>query len=574
MPRDTGDVAATQAIVARVITRVFVPVATITGAVFLVAVFFTGDTGTLALAITALAIGLTGFIQQRYAESRPLAVLVVASVGCAVSVAFIEPAEAVALLPTQALFAFVGAFSLSRRTALYLAIFCASASVWTIWWHLPEATAAELAVGLVVLGATGTAGWRLLAMARDTLAAEAAALSRAVATNEQLLTFEKALAACSRALLLSTGKDALQVALETLRQTVGADRAYLSINVKDHELGSSFQVVNATAKPGLPEDDLLGSAIPWSKYRRAEEQLARGEAFQHLATENSRRDPNGSLLAIPIHSGGEWSGAMAFVDGTRRTNWSADTVRMLQVAAPMLGTAWEREKTRQRLEDLVQSKDRFLASISHELRTPLSAVLGFAEALNSGASHFHSDEATELLELIAQQSRDMADMVEDLLVSARADIGTISVRPQTVFLRAQVETAIVALGSTGATQFEVIGGPGQVWADATRTRQIIRNLLTNATRYGGKEVTIEAKNDGPMTVLAVADSGPGLPTSEWSRIFEPYERAHDRPTQPASIGLGLTVSRQLARAMGGDLVYRADDRGSVFELTLPARPQA
>jgi signal transduction histidine kinase len=111
-----------------------------------------------------------------------------------------------------------------------------------------------------------------------------------------------------------------------------------------------------------------------------------------------------------------------------------------------------------------------------------------------------------------------------------------------------------------------------VWADPTRTRQIVRNLLTNALRYGGTEVVIEARSDDAVTVLSVRDDGVGLPQSEWTRIFEPYQRAHDRPTQPASIGLGLTVSRQLARAMGGDLTYRASETGSVFELTLPCGP--
>lgn len=242
---------------------------------------------------------------------------------------------------------------------------------------------------------------------------------------------------------------------------------------------------------------------------------------------------------------------------------------MLQVAAPMLATFWERETTRQRLEELVQSKDRFVASVSHELRTPLSAVLGFAEELRANASTFQPHESTEILELIAEQSRDMADMVEDLLVAARADIGTISIYPQEVFLRSQAEAAVVALGSTGLTSVKVVGAPGRAWADPIRSRQIIRNLLTNAVRYGGGEVVVEAHEDGPQVTLTVRDNGDGLPPSEWERIFEPYQRAHEQPTQPASVGLGLTVSRQLARAMGGDLVYRSDKEGSVFELSLP-----
>ena len=243
---------------------------------------------------------------------------------------------------------------------------------------------------------------------------------------------------------------------------------------------------------------------------------------------------------------------------------------MLQVAAPMLGNFWERDVTRRRLEDLVRSKDRFVASVSHELRTPLAAVLGFAAELRDGAEGFQPEELTGMLQLIAEQSQEMANMVEDLLVSARADIGTISLIAQDVSLRSQAEATLAGLSSTESTTITVVGGPGKVWADPSRTRQIIRNLLTNAVRYGGSQVIVEASEGADLTVLRVWDNGPGLPESQWERIFEPYERAHDTPTQPASIGLGLTVSRQLAHLMGGDLTYRSDESSSVFELTLPA----
>jgi signal transduction histidine kinase len=247
---------------------------------------------------------------------------------------------------------------------------------------------------------------------------------------------------------------------------------------------------------------------------------------------------------------------------------------MLEVAAPMLGTFWEREVTRQRLEELVMSKDRFVASVSHELRTPLSAVLGFAQELKANADSYRAEELADMLELIADQSQEMADMVEDLLVSARADIGMVTIHPQDVYLRSQAETVLAGLGSTGGKQIEVVGGRGKVWADPSRTRQIIRNLLTNALRYGGDQVVVEAVECGEETRLTVTDDGPGLDPTEWEEIFEPYQRAHHAPTQPASIGLGLTVSRQLARLMGGDLIYRAGEERSVFTLTLPSGDNA
>jgi signal transduction histidine kinase/PAS domain-containing protein len=395
-------------------------------------------------------------------------------------------------------------------------------------------------------------------------------LAAALEANQQLLNFEHALASCSRALLLGKGDDAIDVALETLRGAIGSDRAYLTVNVADPQLGPSFRVVSSTSVPAHSEDPWVGVAVPWSKYPTAHDPMSRGEPFQHVGADEPGRGWSRSLLSVPIFVGDNWMGNVGFVDITRRTSWSDEAIRMLQVAAPMLGNYWERDVTRRRLEELVRSKDRFVASVSHELRTPLAAVLGFAEELRDSADSFQPQELTGMLELIADQSQEMANMVEDLLVSARADIGTISIVGQEVYLRSQAEATLAGLGSIGARTIDVVGGPGKVWADPSRTRQIIRNLLTNAVRYGGTEVTVEATELGERTMLSIRDNGPGLPEAEWERIFEPYERAHDTPTQPASIGLGLTVSRQLARLMDGDLTYESDGSSSVFKLVLPA----
>ncbi len=273
-------------------------------------------------------------------------------------------------------------------------------------------------------------------------------------------------------------------------------------------------------------------------------------------------------IGVPIFRGSSWLGALG-VQGKDTDGWSVDAPKLLFAAAPLLATYWERENARLHLEDLVRSKDRFLASVSHEIRTPLAAVLGFAEVLKSSNGSQTQAELTEMLEMIATESQDMADLIEDLLVGARADDGTILVQPSTVYLRSQAEAAVVALRSLHEKQVTVTGAPGKSWADGSRIRQILRNLLTNAIRYGGNEIVIEVDATSRFAVLRMRDSGPALLENEWERIFEPYQRAHDRPTQTASIGLGLTVSRQLARLMGGDLVYRGEQGGSVFELTVP-----
>lgn len=397
-------------------------------------------------------------------------------------------------------------------------------------------------------------------------------LAAALESNQRLLNYEQALASCTRALVLSNGQDGLDTALEGLRSAIGADRAYLSINFEDPVGGASFRMVASVHAADFQPDDREDETWSWADYRIPHELLSSGKPYERLTGEPGGDRIDRSVLGVPVFSGGKWIGTVGFVEIGRTARWAPDAVRMLQVAAPMIGTFWEREVARSRLEDLVRSKDRFIASVSHELRTPLAAVLGFAEELRANAEMFQAQEVTEILELIADQSQDMADMVEDLLVSARAEIGTITIRPKDVYLRSQAEAELAAMGVVEGHSVSVVGSRGKAWADPTRTRQIIRNLLTNAIRYGGARVEIEAIEDGALTTLEVRDDGPGLEESEWETIFEPYVRAHESPTQPASIGLGLTVSRQLARLMGGDLVYTADRPGSVFRLTLPVVP--
>lgn len=394
-------------------------------------------------------------------------------------------------------------------------------------------------------------------------------LSQLLESNQRLLESEHALVLSSRALLTGSGEDALESALGSLREASGADIAYLAMNVEDPDLGPSFHVVRSVIRPDLGEDEWVGTTHSWSKYQKAAETLQEGRPFQHIATETPGAGWNRSILSVPVLLEGRWVACVGFVDVAEKRVWDEQETRMLEAAAPMLGAFWEREKTRERLEDLVRSKDRFVASVSHELRTPLAAVLGFAEELRDNASSFSGRELTEMLELISTQSQEMADMVEDLLVSARIDTG-ISIRPEAAYLRAQVETVLAGLGKIAHKDIEVVGDRGRVWADPTRTRQIIRNLVTNAIKYGGERVMIETVEGEETTVLTVVDDGPGLDEDQWGAIFEPYHRAHEATTQPASIGLGLTVSRQLARMMGGDLNYECGQRGSAFTLVLPA----
>lgn len=239
------------------------------------------------------------------------------------------------------------------------------------------------------------------------------------------------------------------------------------------------------------------------------------------------------------------------------------------VVVIQLEDATRAHEDRERLQRLVSGKDEFVASVSREIRDPLAAVMGLAEEIRS--QRLSEKDTAEFIDTIAEQAREMAHILDDLLVASRADAGTIPVIPRSVEVEQLCQESLAEVGGTGSVTVEVDGA--RVWADPERTRQILRNLIGNAVRYGGPSVQIRAVPAGSNTLVQVCDNGAEIPQSERERIFEADLRSGTPVTQPASVGLGLTVARHLARLMAGDLSYRRSaDHMSVFELRLPAEP--
>jgi PAS domain S-box-containing protein len=245
---------------------------------------------------------------------------------------------------------------------------------------------------------------------------------------------------------------------------------------------------------------------------------------------------------------------------------------------PVVGTGavvahWDvtdERKARGALEDLIRAKDEFIASVSHELRTPLTAVVGLTQELSEGRIEPH--EIPELQTLIAQQAQEVSDIVEDLLVAARASADTITIRPSPFNIRKEIEIVVKPWlrGGAHAIDLSAVGGEMMGRGDAVRVRQIMRNLIANAVRYGGSPITVEARSDGDNVQIAVRDEGKGIPTESVDRMFEPYARLGGQAGLPSSVGLGLYVSRLLARMMDGNLQYQRRDGVTEFCLTLPA----
>lgn len=279
-------------------------------------------------------------------------------------------------------------------------------------------------------------------------------------------------------------------------------------------------------------------------------------------TEKTSTELNGGLTVTgrPIEALVVWSAPR--VDGA--LDLSNVTVAIVDITS--------QRAAERKLQDLVRSKDQFVATISHELRTPLTAVVGIAEELRDANGSIDEAERLELIGIVAEQGLEVSRIVDDLLIVARSDAGNLIVASRPVDLGAEAMRAAQAIDPS--ITVETTGSPVIVNADPQRVRQIARNLITNAQRYGGPTIRVVVGDQGRRGILEVRDNGEPLAPSSRSEIFEPYTRSQQRTGVAASVGLGLTVSRRLARHMGGDLVYDHDGDETVFSLTLAGVAQS
>ncbi|MEP6992420.1 MAG: ATP-binding protein [bacterium] len=255
----------------------------------------------------------------------------------------------------------------------------------------------------------------------------------------------------------------------------------------------------------------------------------------------------------------------------------------------------ERERAaRAEAEAANQAKTEFLAVMSHELRTPLNAVLGYAELLDLGVAGAMSVEQRQQVARISASGKHLLGLVNEILDLAKVEAGRLIVVRVPTSVAQVVDSAIVLAQplaeARGITLHAAVGIPDslRVLCDPERTLQILSNLLSNAVKFSepGADIRLGAEcvaagaasrhlhGDGPWAAIRVTDTGIGIDDAQRDAIFAPFvqvEGGHTRRTDGS--GLGLTISRRLARLMRGDLtVESVNGAGSTFSLWLPAAP--
>ncbi len=393
----------------------------------------------------------------------------------------------------------------------------------------------------------------------------------------QRLRLQEALANASDMLLNDWDGRGLEQALSQLLEATDGASLFVSRNIQHPTLGLCADVISEVGQDPMSENETYvdWDPIPWAK-KSGRAELESGRVFsitQEVMTDwettTFRQRQIVSELNIPIFVEGKWWGVIGLTNAQERGVWSEADRSLLHAAGHMIGGFVTRRQAFERLEVLLASKDDFIASVSHELRTPLASVVGLSAELRDRGSDFRSEEQADLIRVIAEQANDVADIVADLLVAARMDNEDLAISMADVRVAAAVESIERSGLMEWFDEVDIDVHDLTVRADPGRVRQIIRNLVVNARRYGGSRIRIFAEQTDSSVKIVVADNGDGVAEELVDVIFERYERAHHSSTEPASVGLGLTVARRLARLMTGDLIYARNGDWTEFTLELP-----
>ena len=229
-----------------------------------------------------------------------------------------------------------------------------------------------------------------------------------------------------------------------------------------------------------------------------------------------------------------------------------------------------------RLEDAFEAQARFAADASHELRTPVAVISGESEhALARGRS---PEELLDAIRVIRSESQRLRSIVDDLFFFARVEGDEVRLQRSPLHLEDLVEDSVRALRSVAAAgevslQWSGVEG-ARIDADESMLRRAIDNLVTNAIKYtpAGGRVSVTVVDDGNTWRVDVADTGPGIAPDAQARLFERFFRAGDARAIASrdGAGLGLAISRWIARAHGGDVVLaESSPQGSRFSLQVP-----
>jgi PAS domain S-box-containing protein len=291
-----------------------------------------------------------------------------------------------------------------------------------------------------------------------------------------------------------------------------------------------------------------------------------------------------SLLMVPLVARGRTLGAIAWLRITTPEPYTADDVGLAEDVAARAALAVDSarlyrqaERARGEAETANQAKDEFLAVLSHELRTPLTSMLGWLRLLRTG--QLGADRAAQALEVVERNTRTQAQLINDLLDVSRIIAGKLQLDlfpvDLTPIIEETVETARRDADAKGVKlELTMTEAPGPVLGDPLRLGQIVANLVTNAVKFTptGGHVRVRLGREDGEVVIAVSDSGIGIPPQMLAHVFDRFRQADSTITRRhGGLGLGLAIVRHLAELHGGGVSAESagEGQGATFTVRLP-----
>jgi hypothetical protein len=227
-----------------------------------------------------------------------------------------------------------------------------------------------------------------------------------------------------------------------------------------------------------------------------------------------------------------------------------------------------------------RAKTDFLAVVSHELKTPLNVITGYADLLHDGDAGAMSDVQLRHMERIRVSSRQLLELIDELLAYTRLESGPEGPRPVPVDVAAELRLA--AAESQPAAREKGLrlavaeeGDPCVALTDPARLRRLLRSLVSNAIKFTDEgEVRLAARREDGMLALSVSDTGIGIAAEHLEQIWEPFWQVeHPMVRRAGGTGLGLSVARRLVELMGGDIAVHSEPGvGTTFTVHLPVHP--
>jgi len=284
-----------------------------------------------------------------------------------------------------------------------------------------------------------------------------------------------------------------------------------------------------------------------------------------------------SALIVPMIARGRTLGALTLISsGSGRRYDEADQALAMELATRAAIAIDNAQLYRSALA-ASDSKSAFLATMSHELRTPLNAIIGYQSLLAEGIDGRLNEPQLVQLTRIRASADHLLGLIDEVLTFSRLDVGKEVVRRDEVRLEpiiAEALTMVTPLAESKGLKLRAETVDASLFTDDGKVRQILLNLLSNAIKFSDDgEIVVRSSVDRDSVAISIIDPGIGISVENIARIFDPFWQVEQRSTRKVGgTGLGLSVSRSLARLLGGDVsVESAIDHGSTFTVTLPIR---